>query len=83
MTHCIHLSWRERATMALSHAGESRPLKHFARQDIPKIRRMVRDGKSPDEIISALGIDMGTDCFRRRCKELQIRYQRRIDTSHI
>jgi hypothetical protein len=73
----------ERAALALSHFGEYRPRKNFARQDIPKIRRMVRDGKTPDEIISTLKLDMDPACFRRRCKELQIRWQRRIDTSHI
>jgi hypothetical protein len=83
MTHVIGLRRLEKLALTLGHFGESRPIKHFAREDIPKIRRMVREGMKPAEIINALRIDMGEDCFRRRCKELQIRYQRRIDTSHI
>jgi hypothetical protein len=83
MTHCIRLTRLERATLALANYGELRPRKHFARQDIPKIRRMVRDGWKPIEIINALGLGMEVACFRRRCKELQINFSRRIDTSHI
>jgi hypothetical protein len=79
MTQTFKLNWRERATMMLAHDyGDSgRPRKHFARADIPKIRRMANEGKTMAEIIGELGLDMSKPVFSRHCRALQITFTAR------
>lgn len=70
------LTWREKAAMQLAHVEGTHGTKpkHLPRDKLMSIRRLAHKGYSAPKIMAELGIDMSDAVFRKRCRELQIRF---------
>lgn len=77
MTQIRALKKVEKIALALEYFGQRKAKKHIPRELIMDVRRLAKEGKTSRQIIEALGLDMESACFRRRCKELRIHVGRR------